>query len=326
MSVKASGGSSVARPQLYQTVPVSTIIQAEQQDRFLGGGELSELASYFRSGIQRLEIADILSKNADLIVSRAANRIFVGGTPMAFLEKPREEVGQEMVLAGRSSSSTEVKESMKLGTATYVESGGGFLEGLRGLFSASGGGPAPAGFRPINVARYGPKNMQKSLRDLAWMLRYVTYAIVAGDPNIIIVNVRGLREIIENACSGDATLSGATGNAGRRARDISSGMPQGQEIVNQYFEILINEFKAPNPSDKLGSVLRVTSKVCNCRKATLMQAERRPKYAMKPGLSSSEKQEIVKAVYRQSSSVTLPAPTASPSPIWSLRSKTATSP
>src|ERR671932_1310176 len=149
MSVKASGGSSVARPQLYQTVPVATIIQAEQQDRFLGGGELNELASYFRSGTQRLAIADIISKNADLIVSRAANRIFVGGTPMAFLEKPREEVGQELVLAGGGSGSMDVRDSMKLGTATYVESSGGFFEGLRGLFSASGTGPTPAGFRPI---------------------------------------------------------------------------------------------------------------------------------------------------------------------------------
>ncbi len=35
MSIKASGGSSLAKPQLYQTVAVSTIIQAEQQDRFL---------------------------------------------------------------------------------------------------------------------------------------------------------------------------------------------------------------------------------------------------------------------------------------------------
>jgi phycobilisome core-membrane linker protein len=297
MSVKASGGSSVARPQLYQTVPVATIIQAEQQDRFLGSGELSELASYFRSGKQRLEIADTLSKNADLIVSRAANRIFVGGTPMAFLEKPREDVGQELVLAGRSGS-TEVKEQMTLGTATYVESGGGFLEGLRSLFSATSGGPAPAGFRPINVARYGPKNMQKSLRDLAWMLRYVTYAIVAGDPNIIIVNVRGLREIIENACSGDATLvalqemrSAALGYFKRDA--------QGQEIVNQYFEILINEFKAPNPSDKIRQRPSGDKQGLQLPQSYFNAAERRPKYAMKPGLSSSEKQEIVKAVYRQ---------------------------
>ncbi len=298
MSVKASGGSSVARPQLYQTVPVSTIIQAEQQDRFLGTGELNELASYFSSGTRRLEIADILSKNADLIVSRAANRIFVGGSPMAFLEKPREEVGQEMVLAGRGDSSTDVRESMKLGTATYVESGGGFLEGLRGLFSASGSGPAPAGFRPINVARYGPKNMQKSLRDLAWMLRYVTYAVVAGDPNIIIVNVRGLREIIENACSGDATIVALQEMRGA-ALGYFKRDAEGQDIVNQYFEILINEFKAPSPSDKLRQRPSGDQQGLQLPQSYFNASERRPKYAMKPGLSSSEKQEVVKAAYRQ---------------------------
>jgi phycobilisome core-membrane linker protein len=296
MSVKASGGSSVARPQLYQTVPVSTIIQAEQQDRFLGSGELSELASYFRSGTQRLEIANTISTNADLIVSRAANRIFVGGTPMAFLEKPREDVGQELVLAG--GGNTDVRESMKLGTATYVESGGGFLEGLRGLFSASGSGPSPAGFRPINVARYGPKNMQKSLRDLAWMLRYVTYAIVAGDPNIIIVNVRGLREIIENACSGDATLVALQEMRGA-ALGYFKRDEAGREIVNQYFEVLINEFKAPNPSDKLRQRPSGDQQGLQLPQSYFNAAERRPKYAMKPGLSSSEKQEIIKAAYRQ---------------------------
>jgi phycobilisome core-membrane linker protein len=297
MSVKASGGSSVARPQLYQTVPVSTIIQAEQQDRFLGTGELSELANYFRSGAQRIELADILSKNADLIVSRAANRIFVGGSPMAFLEKPREDVGQEMVLAGKSSAD-DVRETMKLGTATYVESSGGFFEGLRNIFSASGGGPAPAGFRPINVARYGPKNMQKSLRDLAWMLRYVTYAIVAGDPNIIVVNVRGLREIIENACSGDATLV-----ALQEMRGAALGYfrrdAEGSNIVNQYFEVLISEFKAPNPSDKLRQRPSGDQQGLQLPQSYFNAAERRPKFVMKPGLSALEKQQVVKAAYRQ---------------------------
>jgi len=56
-----SGGSSVARPQLYQTLAVATISQAEQQDRFLGA-ELNELASYFASGRKRLEIADTLTQ------------------------------------------------------------------------------------------------------------------------------------------------------------------------------------------------------------------------------------------------------------------------
>jgi phycobilisome core-membrane linker protein len=46
MSVKASGGTTLARPQLYQTLPVATISQAEQQDRYMGRGELEELSSF----------------------------------------------------------------------------------------------------------------------------------------------------------------------------------------------------------------------------------------------------------------------------------------
>jgi phycobilisome core-membrane linker protein len=298
MSVKASGGSSVARPQLYQTVPVSTIIQAEQQDRYCGSGELTELASYFSSGTRRLEIAEALSENADLIVSRAANRIFVGGSPMAYLEKPRQDVGQELVMAGANRDSDEARETMRLGTATYVESTGGFLEGLRSLFSATGGGPTPAGFRPINVARYGPRNMQKSLRDLSWMLRYLTYAIVAGDPNIITVNVRGLREIIENACSGAATLV-ALQEMRQAAVGYFKREDDAKDIVNQYFEILVNEFKAAIPSDQLRQRPSGDQQGLQLPQSYSNAAERRPKFVMKPGLSATEKQSVVKAAYRQ---------------------------
>ena len=91
MSIKASGGSSLARPQLYQTVAVSTIIQAEQQDRFLNSTELGELDAYFSSGARRLAIAQVITDNSELIVSRAANRIFTGGSPMSFLETPAVE-------------------------------------------------------------------------------------------------------------------------------------------------------------------------------------------------------------------------------------------
>ncbi len=141
MSVKASGGSSVARPQLYQTLAVATIIQAEQQDRFLGNGELSELASYFASGAKRLEISQTLTDNAEIIVSRAANRIFVGGSPMAFLEKPREI---EIVPV---SAGANVQQGMQLGTVTYVESRGGFLENLRSIFNSSPSGPTTSRFQ-----------------------------------------------------------------------------------------------------------------------------------------------------------------------------------
>jgi len=291
MSVKASGGSSVARPQLYQTLAVATISQAEQQDRFLGSGELSELASYFASGAKRLEIAQKLTENSEIIVSRAANRIFVGGSPMAFLEKPRE---RELALVGTSN----VQEGMKLGTITYVESRGGFLENLRSIFNTPAGGAVPPGFRPINIARYGPSNMAKSLRDLSWFLRYATYAIVAGDPNIIAVNTRGLREIIENACSGEATIV-----ALQEIKAASLGYfrkdPVATEIVTQYMDVLLTEFTSPSPSGKVRQRPSGDQQGLQLPQIYFNAAEKRPKYVLKTGLSSTEKNEVVKAAYRQ---------------------------
>jgi phycobilisome core-membrane linker protein len=294
MSVKASGGSSVARPQLYQTLAVATINQAEQQDRFLERGELNELSNYFASGTKRLEIAETLSKNAELIVSRAANRIFVGGSPMAYLEKPKE---LELATVG---APDDIKTGMQLGNVTYVDSRGGFLEGLRSLFSTSGGGggATPANFRPINVSRYGPSNMQKSLRDLSWMLRYATYAIVAGDPNIIAVNVRGLREIIENACSGEATIV-ALQEIKQASLSYFRKDTEATDIVSQYMDVLITEFKAPTPSEKVRQRPSGDLQGLQLPQIYFNAAERRPKFVMKTGLSAGEKQEVIKAAYRQ---------------------------
>ncbi|PSB01257.1 phycobilisome rod-core linker polypeptide [Merismopedia glauca] len=289
MSVKASGGSSVARPQLYQTLPVATISQAEQQDRFLQAGELSELASYFRSGALRLQIAEALTRNSELIVSRAANRIFTGGSPMSFLEKPP----QEAVSAGVGKP-----ETSSLGTTTFAESRSGFFDNLRTLFSTPGTGPIPAGFRPIGVSRYGPANMQKSLRDLSWFLRYVSYAIVAGDPNILVVNIRGLREIIENACSSDATIV-AMLEMKRAALSYIRQDNEAASIVSQYFDVAITEFRAPTPANKLRQRPSSDQQGLALPQIYFNAAERRPKYAMKPGLSAVEKNDAVKAAYRQ---------------------------
>lgn len=298
MSVKASGGSSVARPQLYSTVPVSKISQAEQQDRYFDNGELGELRTFFNSGIKRLEIAQILTINAELIVSRAANRIFTGGSPLAFLERPTEAATAGSAVL---SSNQALQEGMTLGTVTYVESkgsGGGFLGALRDIFLTPGGETIPPGFRPINVSRYGPRNMQKSLRDLSWFLRYVTYAIVAGDPNIIAVNVRGLREIIENACSSAATIV-AIGGMKAAAVNYFRADADAAAIVTQYFDVLLSEFKAPTPSNKVRQRPSGDQQGLSLPQIYYNAAERRPKFAMKPGLSPSEKNDAVKAAYRQ---------------------------
>lgn len=296
MSLKASGGSSLARPQLYQTVPVSAITQAEQQDRFLDKPELNELIAYFQSGSKRLDIAQTLTRNSDLIVSRAANRIFTGGSPMAYLEKPPVE---ELALVG-AGKVTNVQEGMKLGTVTYAESGsgggGGFLGGLKGIFTSSG--PIPPGFRPINVSRYGPSNMQKSLRDLSWFLRYITYAIVAGDTSILIVNTRGLREVLENACSIDATIvalqemRAASIEYFQRDKDAAT-------LISDYFNILLGELKAPTPANKLRQRPSSDQQGLSLPQSYYNGAEKRQKFVMKTGLSESEKSSIIKAAYRQ---------------------------
>ncbi|MBE9068832.1 phycobilisome rod-core linker polypeptide, partial [Leptolyngbya cf. ectocarpi LEGE 11479] len=286
MTVTASGGSSLVRPQLYQTLPVTTITQAEQQDRYMERGELDSLSGFFKSGQKRIAIAQILTRYSELIVSQAANRIFTGGSPLSYLERvePDSQAGDA-----------------NAGTDTYIESGGGegLFSGLRNLVSGGGDlGTIPAGFRSINVGRYGPSNMQKSLRDMSWFLRYVTYAIVAGDPNIISVNVRGLREIIEDACSSAATVV-----ALQTMRAASTGYFRGdaeaQELIRSYFNVLVDEFKAPAPSDKLRQRPSKDLQGLQLPQIYFNASERRPKFVMKPGLSSSEKNAVVKAAYRQ---------------------------
>lgn len=298
MSVKASGGSSLARPQLYQTVPVSAISQAEQQDRFLEKAELSELTTYFQSGSKRLEIAAILTDNADIVVSRAANQIFTGGSPMAYLEKPPVEEESALALAGAASAKT----SNALGNVTFIESsssgGGGFLGGLKSIFTTPGTGPIPPGFRPINISRYGPSNMQKSLRDLSWFLRYVTYAIVAGDPNIILVNTRGLKEIIENACSTDATIVALQKMKGASLEYFRQDA-EAKALVSQYFDVLITEFKAPTPATKLRQRPSGDLQGLELPQSYFNAATTRQKFVLKPGQSESEKSAVIKAAYRQ---------------------------
>ena len=301
MSLKASGGSSVVQPQLYQTLPVATISQAEQQDRYIDRGELSELSSFFSSGAKRIAISEALTRYSELIVSQAANRIFVGGSPLAYLERPPvDESAMEMTRAG---TVLNEQEAAKLGTATYVEdksgSSGSLFSGLGSLFSVSApSGPIPPGFRPINVSRYGPSNMQKSLRDMSWFLRYITYAIVAGDPNILSVNIRGLREIIENACSSAATIVALQTMRQASLRYFKADQ-EAQDIVTQYFDVALSEFKAPTPSNKLRQRPSADLQGLQLPQIYFNASERRPKYAMKPGLSALEKKAVVKAAYRQ---------------------------
>nr|QUE28703.1 ApcE [Porphyrostromium japonicum] len=281
MSVQASGGSPLVKPQLYKTTSILAIKQAEQQDRFLQTGELNQLAFFLNSGVQRLEIADILTKNANVLVSRAADKIFVGGSAISFLERPQASIRDDDAKATNSISG---------------DAQSNILEGFGSLFSS--GEASPPGFKPINVSAYGPVRMRKSVRDLDWFLRYLTYAIVAGDANILSVNIRGLRELIENACSSAAAIV-ALREMRRTALTIFAESSEEQNLVREYFNVLITEFEASALTDKVKK--RVSKDLQGLRLPQIyaQAGVGTPKYVMKTGLSSVEKNSVIQAAYRQ---------------------------
>ena len=285
MIVKASSGSPVVQPQLYRTASISTIVQAEQQDRFLQLGELNDLVTFLNSGNKRLEIAEILSKNANILVAKAADKIFVGGSAISYLERPQ-------------ASFLDIDDKNQ--NINQQEMSGNIQINLLGNKSSNivSSDSLPSGFKPINVVRYGSVRMKKSLRDLDWFLRYLTYAIVAGDPNILSVNIRGLKDLISNACS-----SAAATVALREMRKIAVGIfnqdLSAQEIVQQYFNILITEFDAPGLTDKIRK--RTSSDLQGLRLPQVYNKSGIPvqRFVMKTSLSNEEKISVIKACYRQ---------------------------
>lgn len=285
MIVNASSGSPIIRPQLYRTASISTISQAEQQDRFLQLGELNELAVFLKSGNKRLEIADLLAKNANILVAKAADKIFVGGSAISYLEKPQASFAD-------SDFSSNMMTSQQLLGDTQVS----FFDNISSSFTPNDS--LPPGFKPINVVRYGSVRMKKSLRDLDWFLRYLTYAIIAGDPNILSVNIRGLRELISNACSSAAAIV-ALREMRKTALSIFINDLEGQEIVQDYFNVLISEFEAPSLSDKLRKRFSVDSQGLRLPQIYSNAGVPLQKFVMKTSLSAEEKIMTIKACYRQ---------------------------
>nr|YP_009315762.1 Phycobilisome linker polypeptide [Trichogloeopsis pedicellata]SCW24420.1 Phycobilisome linker polypeptide [Trichogloeopsis pedicellata] len=287
MSVKASGGSPVAQPQLYRTAAISTIIQAEQQDRFLQLGELNQLIAFLNSGNQRLDIANILTQNANLLVAKAAEKIFTGGSAISYLERPQASF-LDNPASGNVLNKTQADQMSSRGSNTEVSN--------TNIFNSTD--TIPPGFKPINVNKYGLTRMKKSLRDLDWFLRYLTYAIVAGDPNILSVNIRGLRELIDNACS-SAAASVALREMRKIAVTFFKDDQESANLVIQYFNVVISEFEASGYTDILRK--RDSGDVQGLRLPRIYfeAGNNSQKFVMKPSLSSNEKDIVIKACYRQ---------------------------
>ena len=281
MSVKASGGGGSIQPQFYSTTSLSTIMQAEQQDRFLDFGELNQLITFLNSGKKRLEIANILTQNANTLVARAADKIFTGGSAISYLERPQASI----LTSDQQKSLSNPNQPLDSP-----------LEGLSTLFGGSD--TIPTGFKPIDVTKYGKSRMKKSLRDLDWFLRYLTYAIVTGNTNILSVNIRGLRELIDNACSSSVTIV-ALAVMRRTALKIFKNELDSQAIVSEYFDVLIKEFEASAYTDKLKKQSTTYLQGLKLPQIYSQSGNSSPKFVMKSSLSESEKSTVINACYRQ---------------------------
>nr|YP_009294029.1 phycobilisome core-membrane linker protein [Hildenbrandia rubra]AOM67271.1 phycobilisome core-membrane linker protein [Hildenbrandia rubra] len=285
MSVKASGGGGTVKPQSYRTTSLSTIIDAEQQDRFLDLGELSQLVTFLNSGKKRLEIAGILTRNANVIIAQAADKIFTGGSAISYLERPQAAM----------STRNQMDNLSKIQEVSINTSSNNF-EGLTSLFSTSD--TIPTGFKPIDVTKYGAARMKKSLRDLDWFLRYLTYAIIAGDSNILSVNIRGLRELIDNACSSAVTIV-ALQAMRRSALKIFNYNVENQELVSEYFDVIIKEFESSGYTDKLKRRSFSYLQGLRLPQIYVQAGNLIPRFVLKTSLSESEKASVIKACYRQ---------------------------
>lgn len=304
MSIFISTGSPVANPQRYHTLPTIALSQAEQQDRWLKQSELDKLLDFFRSGEKLLEIAETLSQNAEAIVSAAGNRIFVWGAPLIYLEPLPNRVN----LPGHNSWAWQRRRPTPIGSALpqkfrHTESGtkreatakNSWLEGLQ-FAIAKDFDPVPDKFHRINVLRYGIRNMKKSMRDISWFLRYVIYAIVAGDSSILAVNVRGLRGVIPENVTAATVVAIQT--LKWKSLSYFKHDPAAQEIIRQHFDVLITEYQTESPTglvrqgvslDQQGLQLPETYKLTNLR----------PQFVIRPGMAVTEQQEAIKAAYRQ---------------------------
>ncbi|MGD1906425.1 MAG: phycobilisome rod-core linker polypeptide [Leptolyngbyaceae cyanobacterium] len=302
MTDRMNGGSPVVQPQQYHTVPTAVITEAMQRDRYLSRGEGQELLGFFGTGLQRLAIAQTLTQYADRIVAAGANRIFVGGNPMAYLEKPEEPLGlpgsDYFIAEDYLSAVTRQKkeQASNRDRPRFVEASNPLVDWLKGTFS--GGKPSvPSRFRTIDIARYGPVRMKRSLRDLSWFLRYVTYAIVAGDTSIISVNTRGLRGVIPE----DVTV--ATLVALREMQwKAQTYFPKGgaaAALVGRYFDVLIEDYGVEKPDPQLRLGVSQHHAGLPLPQSYRDSASPRPRWVMKADLPDIEKDDVVRAAYRQ---------------------------
>ncbi|MEO1070384.1 MAG: hypothetical protein AAFW95_14940 [Cyanobacteria bacterium J06638_6] len=271
-------------------MPTAVIAEAEQRDRYPKSSELKTLSAFFESGQKRLEIAAALTQNADKIVAAGANRIFTGGSPMYYLDRPADPVGMpgSRYYIGEDFLSANVRHRRGKGTTITqfkepqsADSTNNLMDQIGSIF-AQGRPSVPSRFRTISIAKYGTARMKRSMRDLAWFLRYVTYAMVAGDTSIITVNTRGLRGVIPE----DVTLATVVALREMQWKAGQCLLPDtnAAALVKRYFEVLITDYLVEKPDDRLRIGVSKLHPGQPLPQSYYQSALPTPKLVVKPGL------------------------------------------
>ena len=307
MTDRINGGSPVVHPQQYYTVPTAVIEGARQRDRYLNQSEMKALSAFLQTGLRRLEIAQTLAQQSDAIVAAGGKRIFVGGNPMAYYEKPEDPVGLPgsgyYVAEDYLSAKDRVRQEQRQKTqadraqASSAPAGGSNspIDWFKGLFF-SGRPSVPSSFQAISIREYGPVRMKRSMRDLGWFLRYVTYALVAGDTSIISVNTKGLRGVIPE----DVTLATAVALREMQWKSLSyfPAESAAAALVKQYFEVLIADYCVEKPSDRLRAGVSKHQQGLSLPQCYEESNHPTPRWEMRAMRSDSEKDDVIRAAYR----------------------------
>ncbi|MEO0768504.1 MAG: phycobilisome rod-core linker polypeptide, partial [Cyanobacteria bacterium J06649_4] len=130
-----------------------------------------------------------------------------------------------------------------------------------------------------------------------WFLRYVTYAIVAGDTSILSINTKGLRGVIPE----DVTLATTVALREMQWKSLSyfPAESAAAALVRQYFNVLIDDYQVEKPSARLRNGVSNYHQGLSLPASYEDSASAMPRWTMKCDLPDIEKEAVIKAAYRQ---------------------------